>query len=68
LDEDLEPEDDYEVVAAFPASRGGRCFVEQSHKIRTGDLIARIQHSTNPFIPVPGFACRDCARTLPRAK
>jgi len=67
-DDDLEPEDDYETLATFISQYSGVCTIDNNHTYKRGDRIAKVQSTRNPFVPVPGVACKHCTRELPRAR
>lgn len=58
---------DYEIVRSFLATQSGRCTLDEDHKIARGDKIAKIQYADNPYVPIPGYACKHCIKFLPRA-
>lgn len=60
-------EGDYEIVHTMIAKDHGRCCLDEEHKIKRGDKIGKLQHSNNPFVPIPGWACKKCIEWLPRA-
>lgn len=66
---DLDMEEEYEVLGRpFDSQFPGRCTIDYDHKIRRGDLVARVQRADNPMLPVTGVACGACVRVLPRVK
>lgn len=65
--DDDEPK--FEVIGrAFDSQFTGRCTIEYDHRIRRGDLVARVQRADNPMLPVPGVACAACVKVLPRGR
>jgi hypothetical protein len=65
---DDEPELEWEVVVIsrkFRAQYPGWCAVDDDHRIRLGDLVAKIGRSDNPMKPLSGVACQKCVRMLP---
>lgn len=67
-DTDLNPESDYEIIAVFDSMFTGTCVVDRNHIVRRGDRVSKLQHSTNPMIPVSGVACKACTIMLPNAR
>jgi hypothetical protein len=59
---------DYEVVARFETQFKGTCIINHDHAFRRGDIVAKVQLADNPMIPVSGVVCKNCLKTLPRAK
>ncbi len=71
LDPEMDDDEDveYEVIGrAFEAKYKGHCTLNYDHKIKMGARVARVQRQDNPMIPVPGVACSECIRMLPKAK
>lgn len=67
-DEDLSAasiEDEWVVIRLFTARESGHCCLVFEHKIKRGDVIGKLQHADNPFVPVPGWACKSCAKSFP---
>lgn len=61
--------DDYEAAGgSFETQFPGHCTINRDHKIKRGDRVVRVQRADNPLIPVPGVACKNCTKILPRAK
>jgi hypothetical protein len=68
-DDEFEPEDEYELIGRyFEAQFPGHCTIDYEHLIRRGDKVSRVQHSTNPMLPVAGVCCQACFKVLPKAK
>jgi hypothetical protein len=68
-EDDTDSEDLYEVIGrAFETKYKGHCTLNYDHKIKMGSRVARVQRRDNPMIPVPGVACSDCIRMLPKAR
>lgn len=67
-DDEAELEQDWELIVIgrkFPAQFPGYCVVNDDHRIRLGDKVARVGRSDNPMRPVSGVACEKCVRLLP---
>lgn len=58
-------EDDWEIIRLFTATSSGQCNLMPDHRIKLGDIIGKLQHSSNPFVSVPGWCCKQCARSYP---
>jgi len=67
-DEDLIPDHEYEIIATFRSQFSGWCGLVDVHKIRKGDLVAKLQRADNPMVSVPGVACKTCMLDIPRAR
>jgi len=70
-DEDIELQDqdlEYEVVHTMISKESGVCCLNDSHRIRRGDKIGKLQRADNPFIPVAGWACRHCTVIYPKSR
>lgn len=65
LEDESVTEDDWVVIRLFTATQSGQCCLVDTHKIKRGDIIGKLQHSGNPFISVPGWACKACTRSYP---
>jgi hypothetical protein len=62
-------EDDYEVRGRpFETAYPQRCTIDPDHKIKRGELVAKVQRADNPFLPVGGVACKFCIKGMPRSK
>lgn len=56
---------EYEVVGhPFPTQFAQFCRVNYTHKIKRGDMVAKIQRADNPMLPVTGVACKVCVRLM----
>ena len=67
-DSDIIPDHEYEVTATFPSQFGGYCNIEEGHRFRKGDRVAKLRRADNPMVNVPGVACPICVLDLPRAR
>lgn len=67
-DSDITPDHDYEVTAIFAAQFASTCTLNESHRIRKGDRVGKLQYADNPYISIPGVACKYCTTDYPRAK
>jgi len=62
-------EEDYEVIGrVFEAQYSQSCTIDDEHRIRRGDRVAKVQRADNPMLPVPGVACKVCIKGMPRSK
>jgi hypothetical protein len=59
--------DPYVVTAVFPSQYKGYCKINLSHRIKLGQMVGKLAHADNPFLPVSGVACEKCLRDLARA-
>jgi hypothetical protein len=59
--------DEYEVTQTFLAVYIGQCTMDNQHPIRRNTRVGRVRMISNPLIPIPGVACADCVRLMPRA-
>lgn len=67
----LETDDEieYEIIGRrFESQFSGRCAVDWNHRVKRGDIVAKVQRADNPFLPVAGVACGACTKDLPRAR
>lgn len=61
-------DDDFELIGRwFEAQFSGHCTLDYEHRIRRGDKVSRVQHASNPMLPVTGVACSACVKVLPHA-
>jgi len=52
----------------FRSGFSGRCTIDDDHLIRRDDLVVRVRLQENPFVHVPGVACKGCTIMLPKTK
>lgn len=57
----------YVLAATFRAKQSARCTIDDEHRIKRDDLVGKLQRADNPFITVPGLACKNCIKGMARA-
>ena len=65
-DAEFSQDSDYAITVVFIATWNGACTLDKWHKIKRGDTIGRPVHSSNPFVPIQGYACQACVHSYPR--
>lgn len=64
---DHDNDEPYVITEVFKARFNADCALDDWHRIKIGDLIGRVAHADNPFVPIRGYACRLCVKTYPKA-
>ena len=60
--------EDYEVTSTFESMYRGTCALDNRHDVKRGTRVGKIRLVSNPLLPVPGVACAQCVKILPRAR
>lgn len=60
--------EEYEVMATFESMYRGSCTLDNRHDVKRGTRVGKIRLISNPLLPVPGVACAQCVKMLPRAR
>lgn len=70
FDEDADGEfgERFVVISTAKASWRGDCAADELHTYKPGDIIGKLERSDNPFLPVPGWCCNRCVRTITHKK